>query len=64
LAEGWALDLLLFQLAERILGYQGLTDTKKSLMIRQLGETELALVEGGSEEINLTSCLSTLATIG
>jgi len=58
------LDLLLFQLAERILTTQGLPDVKKSMMIRQIGETEQILVDGGSEEINLTSCLSTLATIG
>lgn len=64
LAEGWALDILLGQIAEKVMADTSISDIKKTVIIKTLSDTEAQFTDGGSEELNLTSCFATLSTIG
>jgi len=58
------LDILLLQLADRIMSSDSISDLKKTLIIKALSDTESQFTDGGSEELNLTSCFATISAIG
>jgi len=64
LAEGWALDILMAQIAEKVMADNSISDIKKAAIVKTLSDTESQFTDGGSEELNLTSCFATLSTIG
>lgn len=64
LAEGWSLDIMLSQIADKVMNNDSISDPKKTMIIKTLSDTESQFTDGGSEELNLCSCFATMSTLG
>lgn len=49
LAEGWALDILMSQIADKVMADNSISDIKKTVIIKTLSDTESQFTDGGSE---------------